>query len=297
MRNTSQPLAPTATDAGAGAERQELAAATPPARAATPMIPRRPRFGPLRRRALRIKLVALLVIALLWEGVVAIYGQPFMATPTGVVAAVPEVLLRDELLWGAAWETLRLVVLGLLLALVLGGAFGLAMGRVRWIESAFSPYLNGFYATPMIAVLPVLTLWLGFGVSATFALILFAALPPMAVAAWDGTGKLPVRYLEVARTYRARRRDIWLGIALPASLPNLIAGFRLASGRALSAAVIAEFLIGTGNGLGIHVMRLAGTFRHDQAVVAVLVLALFGLMLTVGLERLIARFLPWYRQL
>jgi ABC-type nitrate/sulfonate/bicarbonate transport system permease component len=250
-----------------------------------------------RGRSLRIKLAALLVIAVVWELVVALVGHDFMATPTGVLAAIPEVLLRDEILWGAAWETLRLVLLGLAIAVLVGSALGLAMGRVRWVQAAMSPYVNGIYATPMIAVLPVLTLWLGFGVDATFALIVYAALPPMAVAAWDGTAKLPTQFLEVAHTYRAGWKDVWLGIALPSSLPNLIAGFRLASGRALSAVVIAEFLIGTGNGLGIHVMRLAGTFRHDQALVAVLVLALTGLALTVGLERLISRFLPWYREL
>ena len=90
--------------------------------------------------------------------------------------------------------------------------------------------------------------------------------------------------------------NIWLGIAIPSSLPFLIAGFRLSSGRALSAVVIAEFLIGTGNGLGIHIMRLAQTFKHNEAIVALFILTFAGLFLAVGVESLVRRFLPWFRK-
>jgi len=117
----------------------------------------------------------------------------------------------------------------------------------------------------------------------------------MAVAAWDGARSIPVRYLEVAQSFGARRRDVWIGIAVPASLPYLLAGFRLASGRALAAVVIAEFLIGTGQGLGIHIMRLAQNSNHNEAIVALMILTMAGLFLAVGVEGLIRRRYPWFR--
>lgn len=241
-------------------------------------------------------LVVTFVILALWQVLVGIFGRDFMATPLGILSALPEVLTNDPKLWPGVWETFGVVVRGMLVAVIAGLALGLVMGRVQFVADSLAPYVNGFYATPMIAVLPIITLWLGFNTSATFALVVFAAVPPMAVATWDGARSIPIRYLEVARSFGARRRDIWIGIAVPASLPYLLAGFRLASGRALSAVVIAEFLIGTGNGLGIHIMRLAQNFNHNEAIVALLILTMAGLFLAIGIEGILRRKFPWFRK-
>lgn len=268
--------------------------------AATSAEARRARAARAARNARLTKIwprIALLtVIVAVWQTVVPRLGQPFMATPFGIIEAVPQVLFNDPRVWPGAVETFAVVARGMGIAIVAGTLIGLIMGRVPLLARAISPYVNGSYATPMIAVLPLFTLWLGFNTSATFALTLFAAIPPMAVSAYDGARSIPVRYLEVAQSFGARRRDIWFGIGVPSSLPYLLAGFRLASGRALSAVVIAEFLIGTGNGLGNHVMRLAQTFRHDEAVVAVLILTTVGLFLAVGVEAIARRLFPWFRQ-
>lgn len=241
-------------------------------------------------------LATTLVILIVWQIGVGLFGKDYMATPIGVITAVPDVLFNDPKLWPGVGETFAVVFRGLILSVVVGTGLGLIMGRVTFVADALAPYVNGFYATPMIAVLPIITLWLGFNTSATFALVVFAAIPPMAVAAWDGSRTIPVRYLEVAKSFGARRRDVWVGIAIPASLPYLLAGFRLASGRALSAVVIAEFLIGTGDGLGIHIMRLAQNFNHNEAIVAIMILTMVGLFLAIGIERILRRRYPWFRK-
>jgi len=241
-------------------------------------------------------LVTTLTILIVWQLAVNFFGRDYMATPVGIINALPDVLLNDPKLWPGVWETFAVVLRGLIVSVVVGTVLGLMMGRVSFLADALAPYVNGFYATPMIAVLPIITLWLGFNTSATFALVIFAAVPPMAVASWDGSRSIPTRYLEVAESFGARRRDVWIGIAIPASLPYLLAGFRLASGRALSAVVIAEFLIGTGNGLGIHVMRLAQNLKHNEAIVALSILTLAGLFLAIGVERIIRRRYPWFRK-
>jgi ABC-type nitrate/sulfonate/bicarbonate transport system permease component len=264
-----------------------MAAVTTPS---APVVRRdRPRSGTTSR------LLMLATVLLAWHVIVPRFERPYMATPLGVLRAVPKVLLDDPKVWPGAVETFGVVGRGMVIAIIAGMLLGLVMGRVPLLAHAISPYVNGSYATPMIAVLPLFTLWLGFNTSATFALVMFAAVPPMAVSAYDGARSIPLRYLEVAQSFGARRRDVWFGIGIPSSLPYLLAGFRLASGRALSAVVIAEFLIGTGNGLGNHVMRLAQTFKHDQAVVAVLILTLVGLFLAVGVEAIARRVFPWFR--
>lgn len=248
-----------------------------------------------RTKRVIARVVAVLGVLVIWQLLVMLFGKDFMATPLGIIMAIPDVLVNDPKVWPGVWETFSVVFRGMVVSIIAGLVIGLAMGRVPLLADSMAPYVNGFYATPMIAVLPIITLWLGFNTSAVFALVVFAAVPPMAVAAWDGAKSIPTRYLEVAESFGARRRDIWIGIAIPASLPYLLAGFRLASGRALAAVVIAEFLIGTGQGLGIHVMRLAQNFNHNEAIVALLILTMAGLFLAVGVESIIRRRYPWFR--
>lgn len=280
-------------------------AATPPAATDAPVsagVSRGPASGPLGsiRRLWDdtpwfSRVVLFVVIIATWQTLIHLYGRPFMARPSRIARAIPSVL-SDPRVWEEAQVSFSLVGSGLLISVVVGLVIGVLMGQVRWCEQAFAPYVNGAYATPIIAVLPLLTLWLGFSNRTAFALIIFAGLPPMAIAAWDGTRSVDRRFMEVAHSYRAPKRAIWTGVAIPSSLPYLVAGLRLSSGRALSAVVIAEFLTSTNRGLGTLVMRWAGNFRHDEAVVLIGLFVVAGLLLTYGVEWLIARTLPWYRK-
>lgn len=249
-----------------------------------------------RSATVRTKVITFFAIMLVWQVVVGLWGRDFMATPLGVIQVAPEMLTTDEVLWSNTATTLESVGIGLLVGGLSGVVLGIAMGRVRALDALLGPYVNGLYATPMIAILPVFTLWFGFSPTTRLALVIFAAFPPLAIAAWDGSRSVPKKYLEVAQTFQAKRRHVWLGIAVPASLPYLIAGFRLASGRALTAAVVAEFLTAV-EGLGIYVMNLTRLFDHNEAVVGVAILAVVGVVLTIGAQKLIDKFMPWYRNI
>ena len=106
---------------------------------------------------------------------------------------------------------------------------------------------------------------------------------------------MPREYLEVARSFRSGRLRMLIEIVLPASMPYLLAGFRLAAGRALIGAVVAEFFLSIG-GLGYFILYNSRSYHHNEAFVGVLLLAAFG----VGFELLVnwctRRFMPWYRR-
>jgi ABC-type nitrate/sulfonate/bicarbonate transport system permease component len=106
---------------------------------------------------------------------------------------------------------------------------------------------------------------------------------------------VPRDYLEVARSFRSRHLPVLLEIVLPASAPYFLAGLRLAAGRALIGAVVADFFTAIG-GLGYFILFNSRSFRHDEAFVGVLLLAAFG----VGFDALVnsgtRRLLPWYRR-
>lgn len=258
-----------------------------------------PRVGGAWRRvatsSLVVKVAAGLLLLALWQVSVELFAPDFVARPTRVVAVLPSVVAAGELP-AAAWSTLLSVVEGLLIALAVGVPLGLTMGRVRAVDWLLRFYVNGLYAMPMIALAPLVIVWFGHGDLTRLVLVAFAAFFPVALNAADGARLVPEEHLEVARSFRAGPLHVLFGVALPASLPYLIAGYRLAAGRALVAAVVAEFLAAIDGSLGFWILLNARSFRLDEAMVGVAVLVLFGVAMTHLVEVLTRRLMPWYRR-
>jgi len=240
------------------------------------------------------RLIVGLVIIVLWEGVVRLFAPPYVAKPTTVILAIPRVIVEPAFLQATA-ATLTAVAEGLAIALIFGVLIGLFMGRSPTGDRLLRHYVNGFYAVPMVVVVPLFALWFGYSGAARLATIVFAALFSIIVNVADGARSVPRDYLEVARSFRAPRLPVLIEIVLPSSTPYFLAGLRLAAGRALIGAVVAEFITAIG-GLGYFILYNSRTFRHDDAFVGVLLLAAFG----VGFDFLVnwstRRFLPWYRR-
>jgi ABC-type nitrate/sulfonate/bicarbonate transport system permease component len=243
---------------------------------------------------LAIKLLAGLTLFTLWEISVRLFAAPFVTKPTGVLIALPTVL-QDMRLWSMAWSSLSSVLLGLLISLVAGTLLGVAMGRLPWVNRVSELWVNSFYAMPMVAVLPLLTMWFGYSEAARFAIIIFAALFSIVINVADGVRSTPREFVEVARSFRARGSDIWFGIALYSSLPYLIAGIRLAIGRALVGTVLAEIYASI-HGVGFFILANARALEQDRAMCAVLILAAFGIAMDVLMSWVLETYFPWYRR-
>lgn len=240
-----------------------------------------------------LKALAGIALLLTWEIVVRALAPAYVARPSGVVAILPSVLTSPEFL-AAAGATLWAVAQGLLVSLVAGTCVGVAMGRVSMLEHGLRYYVNSLFATPMIAILPLVTLWFGYNADARLATVVFAAFFSIAVNACDGARSVPQDYLEVARSFRARPLSTLLDIVLPSSLPYLIAGVRLAAGRALIGAVVAEFFISI-PGLGYYILYHSRTFKHNEAFVAVIVLVAAAISFEMLVNWYVRRCLPWHR--
>ena len=187
------------------------------------------------------------------------------------------------------------VLQGLIIALIAGTIIGIAMGRVKFFDRLLNSYINGFYTMPMVAALPLLTIWFGYESNARLATIVFAAFFSIAMSARDGARAVPPEYIEVCSAYRAKAYHIWFDVTIFSSLPYLVAGFRLAAGRALVGAVIAEFFISL-DGLGMYILSHTRSFQHNEAVVGVLMLIAFGLTFESTMNWVMSRYFPWYRR-
>ncbi len=243
---------------------------------------------------LRAKLFAGVIILLIWQVGVTLFAPAFVAKPIGV-ALVFFSVLSNATFQAAALDTLTAVLQGLAIALVAGTIVGIAMGRMKVFDRLLNFYVNGLYTMPMIALLPLITIWFGYSSDARMATIIFAAFFSIVINARDGSRSVPPEYLEVCKAYRAPSRFVWFDITLFSSLPYLIAGFRLAAGRALVGAVIAEFFVSQ-PGVGMYVLSNARSFKHNEAVVGVLALIAFGLLFELTMNWVMKRYFPWYRR-
>jgi ABC-type nitrate/sulfonate/bicarbonate transport system permease component len=240
------------------------------------------------------RLITGAVILAAWEIVVRALAPRYVAKPSSVVLAIPEVVTDPKFL-AALGQTLAAVAEGLVVTLVLGTVVGLSMGRSPAIDRTIRVYVNGFNALPMIIVLPLFSLWFGYSTHARIATIIFAAIFAITMNVADGARAVPREYLEVSRSFRSGRLRTLLDIVLPASMPYLLAGFRLAAGRALIGAVVAEFFLSIG-GLGYYILYNSRSYHHNEAFVGVLLLAGFGVGFEVLVQWATRRFMPWYRR-
>ncbi len=234
------------------------------------------------------------VILLAWEIVVRAIAPAYVAKPSTVVLAIPRVIVDPEFL-NALGATLAAVAEGLAITIVAGTAIGLLMGRSTTVDRMIRVYINGFNALPMIIVLPLFSLWFGYSSWARIATIIFAAIFAITMNVADGARAVPREYLEVSRSFRSGRLRTLIDIVLPASMPYLLAGFRLAAGRALIGAVVAEFFLSIG-GLGYYILYNSRSYHHNEAFVGVLLLAAFGVSFELLVNWCTRYFMPWYRR-
>ncbi len=248
----------------------------------------------LRVSPLVLKTCAGVAILALWEIIVHTLAPAYVARPSGIAHVFVSVI-ADPQFRAAAAATLGAVIEGLLVSLVLGTGVGFLMGRIPLLERGLRYYVDSMYATPMVVILPLASLWFGYSAEARFAVVVFAAFFSIAINACDGARSVPLDYLEVARSFRARPLATLFDIVFPASLPYLLAGVRLAAGRALIGAVVAEFFVSI-PGLGFYILYNSRTFKHNEAFVAVIVLIATGVAVETLMNALIRRYLPWARR-
>ncbi len=218
----------------------------------------------------------------------------YVSSPSRIFqAAVTEV--RVGRIWGDIGISLTQFVLGFLAAAGVGITVGLIAGWSRRASYVIDPWLSALYATPDVALVPLIILWLGIGLPSKVFVVFLTALFPVAVNTLIGVHSTDARLLEVARSYRAGRATLFRTAIIPSTVPFILTGLRLASGRALVGVVLAE-LIASNQGIG-HMINVAGsTLNTGRLMVGVILLGLFGVFLGEVIRRIERRFDVWRPQ-
>ena len=232
--------------------------------------------------------VAILIV---WEIVAPFISPIFFTSPSKIALAFYETTVSGELPYFLA-QSLEVMVYGLGIAIVVGIPLGVAMARIRWLDWALDLPINALYATPLVAVVPLLVLWFGIYLKAKIIVVFLFAVFPVLINTYQGVRECDKGMLEVAQSFRSSELRTWRDVLLPFSVPYIIAGVRLAIGRGLIGMIIAEFYT-TISGLGFMITKYANVFAMDKTFVPVIVLMVLGVSLTTLLKWVGRRIAPW----
>jgi NitT/TauT family transport system permease protein len=235
----------------------------------------------------------LALILIVWEVVGPSINPIFFTYPSRIVLAFYHLLMSGELGYYLL-QSLEVLALGLTTAIIIGIPLGVLMARVRWLDWALDLPISAFYATPLVALVPLLVLWFGIYLKAKVIVVVLFAVFPIIINTYLGVRECDRNLLEVARSFRSNEWATWRDVLLPFALPYIAAGIRLAIGRGLVGMIIAEFYT-TITGLGYMITRYASVFEMDKTFVPVIVLMVLGVALTAGLKRVERWIAPWRR--
>ena len=232
-----------------------------------------------------------LLILIVWQIVGPFINPIFFTYPTKIAEAFYTTTISGELPYFLG-QSLEVMIYGLSIALIVGIPLGIAMARIRWLDWALDLPINALYATPLVAVVPLLVLWFGIYLKAKIIVVFLFAVFPVLINTYQGVRECDKNMLEVAHSFRSSEWRVWRDVLLPFAVPYIIAGIRLAIGRGLIGMIIAEFYT-TISGLGFMITRYANVFEMDKTFVPVIVLMVLGVSLTSLLKWVGRRIAPW----
>lgn len=246
-----------------------------------------------RRQLLKwgVRLASLTIFLGVWQW----YGSsvnPILFAPPTKIAHEFWVLTRDGTLPKALLQSLRVFGIGLGIAILVGIPLALVWARFQIVDWAIQGYINAIYATPLVALVPLLVLWFGFGLKAKAVIVFSFGVFPLLLTVYQGARSVDPELLEVSRSLRLSELQTWRHVILPSSVPFIAAGLNLSVGRALVGLIIAEFYTSAG-GLGYLVLTAGNTFQTAKMFVPIIVVMLLGVFLLGTTRSLKRRVAPW----
>jgi NitT/TauT family transport system permease protein len=238
-----------------------------------------------------VRLAAICVTLIGWELIGRQINPLFMSYPTAIAQAGWTMLASGEL--GAALaSSLRTLALGFSLASVIGILLGLLIGRYRLFDAATDWLVNALYATPMIAIIPLVVLWFGLGDAAKLFIVSLITVFPVLINTAAGVRNVPAELIDVAASLGASEAQLFRKIIMPSAMPYMMTGLRLGIGRAIIAMVASEFFTAL-TGLGALIVKYGNQYDTASMFVPILLLMAMGILLTGLVRRAEERLAPW----
>ena len=236
---------------------------------------------------------AVIVVLALWELMWQLgrISPLFFSGPSAVAQRFVHELVNGNLLSDIAYSG-RNFVLGFGLACLVAIPLGILLGWYRHFRMLVDPFLNAFYATPRIAFIPLIIIWFGIGMWSKVFIIFLAVLFPVLINTIAGVKNLDPDLLKSARAFCALDRQIFMTIALPSSVPFILAGVRQGVAHGLIGVIVGELFAGS-EGIGFMIAYAGQTFATDLLLCGVLITATAGIVITAIADRIQRHFSKW----
>jgi ABC-type nitrate/sulfonate/bicarbonate transport system permease component len=239
---------------------------------------------------------SILVLLLLWELLPQLVtlgaGTKMLFTTPSKIAVTLWNLIVTGKLWAPLSVSAAGFTMGLVVAIAVGLPLGVVLGRSRTLNAMFDPFITAFNATPRLVFLPLLMLWFGLGVTAKIVIVFIGALFPILINTYEGVRNADRGLINVVRSFGGSEWDVARLVVVPNALPYIIAGLRLAIGRAILGVVVAEFF-GAEDGLGVVMVQAASRYQVDVVFAGLIVFAALSLIMTALVKLLEDRLGRW----
>jgi ABC-type nitrate/sulfonate/bicarbonate transport system permease component len=251
-------------------------------------------IGPLPQQASRIWMIRLLSVVFVigaWEVLGRQVDPLFMSFPSAIAVSAARLIATGELMVALA-SSLQSLILAFVIASFAGISLGLLIGRYRTVEAATDWLVNALYATPLVAIIPLVILWFGLGNGAKLFIVTILAVFPILINTIAGVRNVPPQFIELGNSFAANEREIFAKIILPSALPYMMTGLRLGIGRAIIGMVVAEFFTAI-TGLGALIVKYGNQYDTATMFVPIFVLMLLGVTLSIAVRRAEQWIAPW----
>ena len=206
-----------------------------------------------KREIRRDQLSGVAVFLALWEVSAQIYDNPLVLPPVSAILTAFWDLLISGALIKALGQSILLLIVGLVAASIIGFVFGTLIARSRTAYWMLNPYFSALFVTPTIALVPLVLVWFGFGFTGRVIVVVLAAVVPILFSVASGLRDTPDDLIDVARSFGVKGEiPLLFKVRLRAALPVLMAGLRLAAGRAVVGMAVAETYLRLGGIGGGH---------------------------------------------
>ena len=246
-----------------------------------------------RHRNAMLGAIAVVVFFAAWQAIFLVVPLDplFFTTPEQIAVGFVDLVESGDLLHDLTVSAVPFG-LGLAAAVMIGVPLGIVMGwRVR-IGYALDPLMTVFYASPLVALAPLLVIFFGVGVFGKTIIVFTLAVFPFVFNAASGVRAVDRLLINVVRSLGGRERDVYLKILLPSVLPFIVAGARIAVGRALIAVLVGEFFAAS-EGIGYAISRFGDIFAIDRMFACILTVMVIAVALTEGIRWAERAAFPW----
>ena len=218
--------------------------------------------------------------------------NPFFITKPSIMAAATGDLILSGEIWKDLYVSGKPFVFGFTAAVVVGVPVGVVMGWRRRVAFTLDPFLTAMYASPLVALAPLLIVMFGVGVKGKAILIFLLAVFPFIFNAFAGVRSVDNLLINVVKSLGGKERDLYFKVILPSTLPYLVAGARIAIGRGIVGIIVGEFYAAS-EGIGHALLWYSDMYQLGEMFVCILVLMIIAVIFTQGLRKAELAIAPW----